>query len=79
MYKCDICGRELKKKNMLHGYNLCSKHMHQLLNHGKFLDNNPRTQNDLNGYKIIGNIVIFDLYDEYYQIKLVSLLLILMI
>lgn len=63
MYKCDICGRELKKKNMLHGYNLCSKHMHQLLNHGKFLDNNPRTQNDLNGYKIIGNIVIFDLYD----------------
>lgn len=64
MFKCDICGRELKKKNSLHGYCLCSKHMHQLYNHGKFLDNNPRTQNDLNDFRIEGNAVIFDLYDE---------------
>ena len=63
MFKCDICGKETHKKISLHGYCLCSKHMHQLLNHGKFLDNNPRTQNDLNEYKIIGNIVVFDLYD----------------
>lgn len=63
MFKCDICGKETHKKISLYGYCLCSKHMHQLLNHGKFLDNNPRTQNDLNEYKIIGNIVVFDLYD----------------
>lgn len=63
MFKCDICGKETHKKISLHGYCLCSKHMHQLFNHGKFLDNNPRTQNDLNEYKIIGNTVVFDLYD----------------
>ena len=70
MFKCDICGKETHKKISLHGYCLCSKHMHQLLNHGKFLDNNPRTQNDLNEYKIIGNIVVFDLYDGIYSNKI---------
>ena len=74
MYKCDICGRDIKKKNMIYGYCLCSKHMHQLINHGRFLDNIPRTIKDLNGYVIRNNIVIFDLYsgitsekiDEFY-------------
>lgn len=64
MFKCDICGRNLNKKNKMHGYCLCSKHMHQLIKYGKFLDNNPRTQNDLNDFRIVGDIVIFDLYDD---------------
>ena len=65
MYKCDICGREYAHKNKiysLYGYKLCNKHMHQLLNNGKFLDNNPRTQHDLNDFRVEGNIAIFDLY-----------------
>ena len=52
MYKCDICGRELKKKISLYGYCLCSKHMHQLLKYGKFLDNIQRTDSDLTDYTI---------------------------
>lgn len=63
MFYCDQCGKEITKKNRVYGYTLCSKHMHQLLNHGKFLDNNPRTQNDLNEYIIKDDIAIFDLYD----------------
>lgn len=63
MYYCDICGRAITKPNYMAKRCLCSKHMHQLYNHGKFLDHNPRTVNDLNEYKIVGNIVIFDLYD----------------
>ena len=63
MYKCEICGREISKKNRLGGYTLCSKHMHQLLSHGKFLDNCPRTQKDLNEYTIKNDIAIGNLYD----------------
>ena len=62
MYKCEICGRAMHKKNRYGGYTLCSKHMHQLHSHGKFLDNCPRTQNDLNEYEIKGNITIGSLY-----------------
>lgn len=64
MYKCDICGRELKKKISCYGYILCSKHMHQFHKYGKFLDNNPRTENDLNGFRIINDIVEFDVYNK---------------
>lgn len=67
IYKCDICEREYPNKNKiysLYGYKLCSKHMHQLIDYGRFLDNNPRTQNDLNDYRIEGNVVIFDLYSQ---------------
>ena len=64
MYKCEICGRKIKKKIALRGYILCSKHMHQLYKHGKFLDNISRTNNDLNDYKIYGNITIFNLYNQ---------------
>lgn len=63
MYKCDICGRESNKKISMKGYILCSKHMHQLHSHGKFLDCCPRTQNDLNQYYINGDETIVDLYD----------------
>lgn len=63
MYKCDICGRESFKKISMRGYTLCSKHMHQLYNHGYFLDSCPRTQNDLNEYHINGEETMIDLYD----------------
>lgn len=63
MYKCDICNRPMKKKIKLGGYVLCSKHMHQLHKYGKFLDNNPRTIQDLNEYRIEGNIAIIDVYN----------------
>lgn len=64
MYKCEICGRESFKKNRYGGYTLCSKHMHQLHKYGKFLDNNPRTNNDLNDYEIKGDGVYFNLYNQ---------------
>lgn len=65
-HKCDICGRELFKKNHLQGYTLCSKHMHQLHKYGKFLDNIQRTNNDLNDYKINYNeqTVTFNVYNQ---------------
>ena len=64
MYNCEICGRESFKKIRYGGYTLCSKHMHQLHKHGKFLDNNPRTNNDLNDYEIKGDGVYFNLYNQ---------------
>lgn len=63
MYNCEICGRLVNKKIRLGGYTLCSKHMHQLYSHGKFLDNCPRTQNDLNEYRIEQDITYGGLYD----------------
>ena len=64
MYKCDICGREIKKKIRLGGYTLCPKHMHQLQNHGKFLDNIQRTTSDLNDYVVKDGIAYFELYNQ---------------
>lgn len=63
MYECDICNRPMKKKIKMGGYVLCSKHMHQLHKYGKFLDNKPRTIQDLNEYRIEGNIAIIDVYN----------------
>lgn len=63
MYYCEICGKEVNKKIRLGGYTLCSKHMHQLFSHGKFLDNCPRTQQDLNEYYTKGEITFGGLYD----------------
>lgn len=62
-FKCDVCGRDIKKKIRLKGYTLCSKHMHQLLKHGEFLDNNPRTEKDLNDFVITDEGAVFDVYD----------------
>ena len=64
MYKCDICGREIKKKYYLSGYTLCKKHMNQLRSRGKFLDNCPRTQHDLNEFIINGRFTFGGLYNE---------------
>lgn len=64
-YKCDVCGRALKKKISLYGHTLCSKHMHQLLKYGKFLDNIQRTTADLNDYVINPDkTVTFRLYNQ---------------
>lgn len=63
-YKCEICERPLKKKNKLYGYVLCSKHMHQLLKYGKFLDNIQRTNSDKNDFTIDGEIAVFNLYNQ---------------
>lgn len=48
--KCDICGRTIGKikRNTKLDLFLCDKHSQQYRNYGKFLDNNPRTCNDLN-------------------------------
>ena len=65
MKKCLICGRETNKTYNLYGYKgVCSKHMHQILKYGKPLDNNPRTTKDLNDYRIEGDIVIFNVYNQ---------------
>lgn len=64
MYKCEICGRETKKKIRYGGYILCHKHMHQLHNHRKFLDNVQRTNNDLNDYVIHEDYVVFNVYNQ---------------
>lgn len=71
MYKCDICGREYKKKIRYGGYTLCSKHMHQLQHYKKFLDNNPRTVNDPNEYIIDkkNNVIRVFLYDRHQDKK----------
>ena len=63
---CDCCNRKLTSKNYyrLKGYTLCSKHMHQLLKHGRFLDNIQRTNNDLNDYIINGNVCIINIYNQ---------------
>lgn len=64
MKKCDVCGRETNRTHRLHGYTLCSKHMHQLHTYGKFLDSNPRTNNDLNDYYIVGEEAHFNIYNQ---------------
>ena len=43
---------------------MCAKHMHQLSNYGKFLDSNPRTNNDLNDYRVVGNEAYFNIYNQ---------------
>ena len=65
MYNCEICGREIFKKNRIGGYTVCSKHMHQYYKYGKFLDNIPRTNKDLNEFRYINDKIIE--FDVYYQ------------
>lgn len=65
--KCEICGRETNRISKCWGYEMCSKHMHQFHKYGKFLDNNPRTNSDLNDYwfdKENPEIVHFNLYNQ---------------
>lgn len=64
MYKCDFCEREIFKKIRYNGHTVCSKHMHQLNKYGYVLDNNPRTNNDLNDYEIHNGLVYFNVYNQ---------------
>lgn len=62
---CDVCGREVQNVRKKDGYYLCDKHLIQLQNFGKFLDNNPRNHNDLNEITVEDNIAKIQLYDLY--------------
>lgn len=63
--KCSICGRKTNRTYNLHGYKcICSKHMHQVLQHGKPLDSIARSNSDLNDYRIKKDIVYFNLYNQ---------------
>ena len=65
MYYCDFCNRKLKKKESIYGHIVCSKHMHQIIKYGKVLDNNPRTNNDLNEFRILDkNSIEVDVYNQ---------------
>lgn len=64
MYECEICGRKVNKKIRMGGYTLCYKHMHQLHKYGKFLDNIPRTNSDLNDYVVSDGVAYFNLYNQ---------------
>lgn len=64
MYRCDICGRETKKKIRMAGHTLCSKHMHQYHKYGRFLDAIPRTNADLNDFKIDHDTAVFSVYNQ---------------
>ena len=64
MYECEICGRKVNKKIRMDGHTLCYKHMHQLHKYGKFLDNIPRTNSDLNDYVVSDGVAYFNLYNQ---------------
>ena len=64
MYECEICGRKVNKKIRMSGHTLCYKHMHQLHKYGKFLDNIPRTNSDLNDYVVSDGVAYFSLYNQ---------------
>lgn len=64
MGKCDICGRKQEKLHTLKNFHLCNKHYSQYRRYKKFLDNNPRTTNDLNEIIIVGNIAKILLYNK---------------
>ena len=64
-HKCDICGRLIKNKIKIDGYILCNKHYNQYKKHGKFLDNNPRTIYDRNGFiHLAGGVTLIELYNK---------------
>lgn len=62
--KCEICGRVTDRIYNIKGYKLCSKHMHQLVKYGKFLDSIQRTNADLNDYIIKDNEAIINIYNR---------------
>lgn len=59
---CRVCGKLLTAGE--HG-RLCWKHYMQLHRHGKFMDSNPRTYNDPNEFRFIGDKVEMDTYDKF--------------
>lgn len=64
---CRVCGKLLTTRE--HG-TLCWKHYSQLRTYKEFKDVNPRTYNDPNEFRFIGNdIVEFDTYDKFGNIN----------
>lgn len=64
VYRCDFCGREMKRKIKFHGYIFCDKHYKQYKKCGCILDRNRRTLYDRNEIHIDGSIAYIDLYDR---------------
>lgn len=63
-YKCEFCGRPMKKKIKSHGHIFCTKHYNQFRKYGKVLDTNPRTAFDRNEFHVHGPVTYIDLYDK---------------
>ena len=63
-FKCDICGRPLKRKIKAYGVTYCDKHYKQMKKYGHPLDTNPRTVFDRNEYRIENGVAYIDLYDH---------------
>lgn len=61
-YFCEVCGKKLEKRWKYKGKKLCFKHRNQLINHGCFLDNNPRTEWDKNTSHDIDDYTVVDVY-----------------
>lgn len=57
---CKQCGKVTKNE----GLGFCRKHYKQYIKYGKCLDCNQRTQNDPNEYKVLGNTVEAQTYDN---------------
>lgn len=70
---CDICGITSDKKRIKYvskaNKNLCDKHAQQFRYHGEFLDSNPQSINDPNGYEICGDYTNVYTYDRQGNIK----------
>lgn len=61
---CRVCGRE---ENRLSKDFLCEKHQQQIKEYGYTLDENPRSENDLNEIRIEGNRTFITLYDKFQE------------
>lgn len=64
-YKCDICGRPMKRKVRAFGITYCNKHYNQIKKYGHAIDDNPRTIFDENDIYIKNGVAYMDLYDKY--------------
>lgn len=64
MKQCEVCGKQqgIKWCTAADKY-LCYKHLGQFIRYHKFLDNLPRTINDLNQIDIVNDIALIHLYD----------------
>lgn len=73
MLKCEVCGitediKPIVYNNSINMY-LCNKHNCQYRFKGKFTDNNQHSRKDPNTYRIIGNYIEVDCYDNNNEIN----------
>lgn len=73
-YVCSVCGRMSRKGQTRDGRVLCSKHYKQEWRHGKMLDQNPRTGNDLNEIRVLDDHAEMDIYDRYGNVVATALI-----